>query len=604
MREADESKSLLQLASNDLVQVKRELENAENCLEMARLDKKKLQFKISYLKRKAGKNTKNNGDDELLKQVVDYEEQITQLENENKELEQLVDLLQDDEIVTFQEGKYCDEVREVIMELLSMDVSMNQVNNVIKIVLKKLANKNVGRLPSMGLKSRLLLEARWLSKSQAGMGMETKDISPHEGNCLHGDGTSKYHRKYQNFQITTKPGRSYTLGLTEMAGGDTAATMKAFTDTVAEISECFTDVVDEETKNKKISKLLASIESTMSDQGPINPCFNSELKQMRETVLPTAIENWDSLTAENQQSFSDMANFFGKMHLLPNFAIEVDKTLKIFEDLALESKNTQYAFMTKESGASRLVRTAAKAVHPHGSNEAGIASEFISFLKGRGRDLKIVTYRRNRFNILFYDAGALYYHWDDLLELLNDWPNPNRLLLAVKEDMTNDVQKAGVRALGIIDKLITGPFWRLIEKKGSILHLTPFLTQMKTKLEVWGIDASPLLRGEPMFSEQDAELHRDVIWEKLFTSSGDVNFETLTQQVLEMCMHSLLLILERLCQDQLPGGKYYTPNESLKKIAANVPKTNKISEADFAILDLLIRKKPNATINALDALIM
>ena len=292
------------------------------------------------------------------------------------------------------------------------------------------------------------------------------------------------------------------------------------------------------------------------------------------------------------------------MHLLSNFAIEVDKTLKIFEDLALKSKNTQYAFMTKESGTSRLVRTAAKAVHPHGSDEAGIASEFISFLKGRGRDLKIVTYRGNRFNILFYDAGVLYYHWDDLLELLNDWPNPNRLLLAVKEDMTNDVQKAGVRALGIIDKLITGPFWRLIEKKGSILHLTPFLTQIKTKLEVWGIDASPLLRGEPMFSEQDAELHRDVIWEKLFTSSGDVNFETLTQQVLEMCMHSLLLILERLCQDQLPGGKYYTPNESLKKIAANVPKTNKISEADFAILDLLIRKKPNATINALDALIM
>ena len=380
--------------------------------------------------------------------------------------------------------------------------------------------------------------------------------------------------------------------------------MNAFTDTVSEISECFTDVVDEETKNKKISKLLASIKSTMSDQGPINPCFNSELKQMRETVLPTAIENWDSLTAENQQLFSDMANFFCKMHLLPNFAIEVDKTLKIFEDLALESKNTQYALMTKESGASRLVRTAAKAVHPHGSDEAGIASEFISFLKGRGRDLKIVTYRGNRFNILFYDAGALYYHWDDLLELLNDWPNPNRLLLAVKEDMTNDVQKAGARALGIIDKLITGPFRRLIEKKGSILDLTPFLTQMKTKLEVWGIDASPLLRGEPMFSEQDAELHRDVIWEKLFTSSGDVNFETLTQQVLEMCMHSLLLILERLCQDQLPGGKYYTPNESLKKIAANVHKTNKISEADFAILDLLIRKKPNATINSLDALIM
>ena len=30
-----------------------------------------------------------------------------------------------------------------------------------------------------------------------------------------------------------------------------------------------------------------------------------------------------------------------------------------------------------ESGASCLVRAAAKAVHPHGSDEAGIASEFI-----------------------------------------------------------------------------------------------------------------------------------------------------------------------------------------------------------------------------------
>ena len=42
------------------------------------------------------------------------------------------------------------------------------------------------------------------------------------------------------------------------------------------------------------------------------------------------------------------------------------------------------------------------------------------------------------------------------------------------EDMNNLVHKAGVHALGIIDKLITGPFWGLIEKKGSILDLNPF----------------------------------------------------------------------------------------------------------------------------------
>ena len=86
--------------------------------------------------------------------------------------------------MTFQDGRYCDKVREVIMDLLSIDVSMNQVNNVIKTVLKKLADKSVSRLPSMGLKSRLLLEARWLAKCQVAATMETDTINPGEGNAL------------------------------------------------------------------------------------------------------------------------------------------------------------------------------------------------------------------------------------------------------------------------------------------------------------------------------------------------------------------------------------------------------------------------------------
>ena len=90
----------------------------------------------------------------------------------------------------------------------------------------------------------------------------------------------------------------------------------------------------------------------------------------------------------------------------------------------------------------------------------------------------------------------------------------------------------------------------------------------------------------------------------MFSPCDDVEFNMLTQQALEMCMHSILLVLERLAADQLPGGKYFIPSDSLKEMAQHVPKTNKISEADFAILDLLVRKKPNASINAFDALIM
>ena len=65
------------------------------------------------------------------------------------------------------------------------------------------------------------------------------------------------------------------------------------------MSETFNDATDNDSKNIKMSKLLASIKSTMSDQGPVNQCFSAELKQMRETVLPSAVENRDLLSKEN-----------------------------------------------------------------------------------------------------------------------------------------------------------------------------------------------------------------------------------------------------------------------------------------------------------------
>ncbi len=75
------------------------------------------------------------------------------------------------------------------MELISMNVSLNKVNDVIKIVLNRLAKKDVDRLPSKALKSQMLIEARHLAVVQIG----------HGGNTIHGDGTTKYHRHYQHF---------------------------------------------------------------------------------------------------------------------------------------------------------------------------------------------------------------------------------------------------------------------------------------------------------------------------------------------------------------------------------------------------------------------
>ena len=131
----------------------------------------------------------------------------------------------EDEIVTsFMDGKYTNTIREVIMELLSMNISMKKVNDVINIVLKTLAGKDMDRLSTKAAHSRLLVEAKYIADVQVGKAMlENADPSSLLGNTLHGDGTSKYQSHYQDFEITTPAGETYSIGLLEMgkayAGG-------------------------------------------------------------------------------------------------------------------------------------------------------------------------------------------------------------------------------------------------------------------------------------------------------------------------------------------------------------------------------------------------
>ena len=48
-------------------------------------------------------------------------------------------LNEDCDVVTFHEGKYTDNVREVYMKLLNMGVGRRNIQDVIRIILRKLA---------------------------------------------------------------------------------------------------------------------------------------------------------------------------------------------------------------------------------------------------------------------------------------------------------------------------------------------------------------------------------------------------------------------------------------------------------------------------------
>ena len=116
-----------------------------------------------------------------------------------------------------------------------MNVSLNKVNDVIKIVLNRLAKKDVDRLPSKALKSQMLIEARHLADVQIGHAtLVGINLSSVLGNTIHGDGTTKYHRHYQNFQVNTVGGVPLSVGLIEIFDQDAETVLSVLRERVTE----------------------------------------------------------------------------------------------------------------------------------------------------------------------------------------------------------------------------------------------------------------------------------------------------------------------------------------------------------------------------------
>ena len=75
-------------------------------------------------------------------------EEIFQLEQKNLDLQDTVEeLISSEAIVTYQKGKYTDDVRACCYELLSLNVGVQNVKAVITTVLEKMVHKSAERLP-------------------------------------------------------------------------------------------------------------------------------------------------------------------------------------------------------------------------------------------------------------------------------------------------------------------------------------------------------------------------------------------------------------------------------------------------------------------------
>ena len=108
-----------------------------------------------------------------------------------------------------------------------------------------------------------------------------------------------------------------------------------------------------------------------------------------------------------------------------------------------------------------------KALSKHGCEQSGVYLPFTTFLKANGVCRNpLASFRGNRFNIVFYDAGALFYIAPLVQKIFKEvWQPPNQLLKEVSADLSVHKYVAGCKALGIVNKVITGPLWQVLECK-------------------------------------------------------------------------------------------------------------------------------------------
>lgn len=172
---------------------------------------KRAREQVRYYKRKCEDQREVESEYDDCKEL---EEELSKLKARNCELLEANAMLRDKlaalksrKLTTYEDGKYTDSMRLCIMDILSHNVGINQIEPVIRAVLR-LVNVECNRIPQHTAISQMLLESRALSQIQLAKTLSESD----QCNTLHSDGTTKFGHKYTGYQISTAE-TALTLGL-------------------------------------------------------------------------------------------------------------------------------------------------------------------------------------------------------------------------------------------------------------------------------------------------------------------------------------------------------------------------------------------------------
>ena len=254
----------------------------------------------------------------------------------------------------------------------------------------------------------------------------------------------------------------------------------------------------------------------------------------------------------------EVNKLFCGLHYLVGLADQAEACLKIWESIIHKDRKVgsiaHGGYSNGESGVTRLIRTVCKSVQERGCEKSGKIVCFATYLKDEFgiTSIPLFPFLGNRFNILFVNAAGVYFLCDQLIDFFRRIERNNKLLDAVYWDLEVLSFKIGCRALGLIEKLITGPLWKIMVNETHILRMSSHYQNFLEFLESSSEDCSKFLRGESFINRDDCLIQ--------LLEPCDEQIQLMTKQCLEIVFGGLKMVTRRMLHDHLDVGKYGQAN--------------------------------------------
>ena len=533
--------------------------------------------------------------DESIRQkeeILSLREQLKEMETEVAELKAKKNKNKKD---TYDATSRCytPKFRQMVYKLLQEHVGLDHISPVIQAVFE-FCDHETDKLPSEKTYRRFNLERLKLSHVQL-----SEELPDQKYTTLYSDETSKKSDKYIGFHVTDSKKRHYVLGIRDLATKSANDTFNCFQEILKDI-----DSVKEDSSSSVAKSILGNIRNTMSDRAATELKWHQQLENYRKNILPEVCNNWNNLTDEERRPIENLNNFYCGLHSYVQAAEVSGASL-----LSLESRDNDKGpriINGNEPGAVRLIRTAAKAFARGADEMSGCHAQFQSYKplqeklsQNQMSTIPIVPFRGNRFNIIFFNGGFIYFLYQEMISFLDGQPPPlNKLLQSVLLDLKDPLYVGGCKALGLVSKLLLGPLWRLIEDNSiNIYQFGQLLKEILSNLD--GVSTSDFLSGNAVLCKRpEWIIKKDKVFEFLIASNEKVDVDA------EPSLKVILPSISKLFKDHYGDLMAAVPSHKEKDISESVVKHNKFIERVFAYTDHLLKFKPNITHVAQESYIM